>query len=232
MAKEFLRCAFWKWLGGCGGLFLVGFFWLCCPYRAWAEAPCGLSTSVWAGYYIPQDTNFRRVYNKDNIYSDEGQLALFLEFSKSWFSQIELAAGFGGTQFRGYTLLGPDNPSIDRVKMSLLAGYTQVSYLFRYVEGQMLVPYFGGGFDAWGYQEKEEGDDPVRGGKYGYHGLVGVRLLLDWLDHRAAESSRQEFGIENTYLVFEAKWLKINNFGESKLDFSGRLYRAGLLWEF
>ncbi|MEW6378231.1 MAG: hypothetical protein AB1611_01355 [bacterium] len=228
MAKELgLRFAVWKWCRWCLVWLVIGVFGFC-GRNSWAAADPSrnLSASLWAGYYLPQDINFQRVY------SDDGQLAWFVEFSKTWFGQIEAAAGAGGTNFNGYKLRDEGDSSISKAQMSLGAGYIQCSYLFRYTEGQRLVPYFGGGMDAWGYREKKEGDKTIKGDKYGYHGLAGIRFLLDWLDPEAAGSSEQEYGINNTYLVLEARWLKIDNFGENKLDLSGRLYRLGLLWEF
>lgn len=213
-------------------LWLLGLFICCFPARKalaenWSRPEGGLSASVWAGYYLPQDSRFQQIYN------DNGRAAGFMEFSKTWSTQIEATLGLGGSYFRGHTLNHDGNSSRDRAKLALAAGYIQGAYLFRYKQEQRLVPYLGGGLDVFGYQEKKEGsDDSIEGCKYGCHGLAGVRFLLDWLDPQAAGEALRDYGIKNSYLVLEACWLQIDNFGEHKLDLSGPLYRIGLLWEF
>jgi len=214
---SFLVCCFL-------GVFTVTLWFFVREVRAENQSQ-DFSASFWVGYYLPKDPSFQK------IYSDDGEMAGFLEFSKTWLSQIEAAVGIGGTYFTGHTLNDDGTASIDKSTMTLAPGYLQCSYLFHYAQEQKLVPYLGGGLDAWGYQENKAGNS-IEGVKYGYHGLAGVRFLLDWLDPQAAKSSFQEYGVENTYLVLEARWLQIDNFGEHKLDFSGPLYRIGLLWEF
>jgi hypothetical protein len=222
------RFPFWVWC------FLVACFLWVFIFTGWlfardvhAESQAkGISASLWAGYYLPKDPSFQE------IYSDDGKLAGFLEFSKIWLNQIEATLGGGWIHFSGHTLDKHDDSSRDKATLDLAAGYFQCSYLFRYAREQKLIPYLGGGLDTWGYQEVKEDDETIKGVKYGYHGMAGIRFLLDWLDPLAAKSSSQEYGIENTYLVLEARWLKIDNFGENKLDLSGPLYRVGLLWEF
>jgi len=216
------KISFWVWCFL--GVFTVTFWFSGREVRAENQSQ-GFSASFWVGYYLPKDPSFQK------IYSDDGELAGFLECSKTWLNQIEATIGIGGTHFSGHTLKEDGTPSIDKARLSLGAGYLQCSYLFHYAQEQKLIPYLGGGLDAWGYQENKAGNS-IEGGKYGYHGLAGVRFLLDWLDPQAAKNSFQEYGIEDTYLVLEARWLQIDNFGEHKLDFSGPLYRIGLLWEF
>lgn len=215
---SFLVCCFL-------GVFTVTFWFSGREVRAESESQ-DFSASFWVGYYLPKDTSFQK------IYSDDGEMAGFLEFSKTWLSQIEATMGIGGTHFSGRLLMNDPNAlCIDKATLTLAPAYLQCSYLFHYAREQKLIPYLGGGLDAWGYLENKAGHS-VKGVKYGYHGLAGVRFLLDWLDPQAAKSSFQEYGVENTYLVLETRWLQINNFGEHKLDFSGPLYRIGLLWEF
>jgi hypothetical protein len=207
------------------GVFIFTFWFFGREVRAESQ-PRGFSTSLWAGYYLPQDPSFKKVYG------DDGEMAEFLQVSKTWLNQIEATVGAGWTHFSGHTVDAQENSTRDKATMNIAAGYLQCAYLFHYTRDQKLVPYLGAGLDAWGYQEDKEDDDSVKGAKYGYHGLAGVRFLLDWLDLDAAKSSLQEFGIDNTYLVLEARWLRIDNFGDNKLDLSGPLYRIGLLWEF
>jgi len=219
-------------------------FWVCCfsclciltvwlfGREARAEnQPRNFSVSLWAGYYLPNNPDFKE------FYSDDGKAAGFLEFSKTWLGQIEATMGIGGTGFSSHLLMNDPNApggksrTTDKATLALVPGYLQCSCLFHYAREQKLIPYLGGGLDGWGYLEDKAGHS-TKGVKYGYHGLAGVRLLLDWLDPHAAKSSLQEYGVENTYLVLEARWVKIDSFGENKLDLSGPLYKAGLLWEF
>ena len=184
-----------------------------------------ISTSFWIGYYRPKDPTFSLVYPK------EKEVCGFVEFSKIWAKRMEVTLGLGGSYFTGHPLNDDGSSNIDKASLTLAPSYLQLSYFLRYSQEQRIVPYLGAGFDAWGYREKTE-TDTLEGCKYGYHYLVGLRFLLDWLDPKSAAYSYRDFGIENTYLVLEARTNSIDNFGGNKLDLSGPIYRLGFLMEF
>ncbi len=188
-----------------------------------AENQSKYTTSLWAGYYQPHDSLFEKVY------SDNERCVVFFEFSRKIF-KFEASLGVGGTYFRGYAVDEEDQPTLDKAELGVVPSYLQLCYPLQYKINQRVVPYLGAGFDAWAYREKTEGEK-VEGVKYGYHGLLGLRLLLDWLDPKAANWIQKE-GIENTYLVFEARHNRINNFGENKLDLTGPIYKVGILIEY
>ncbi|MBW1973580.1 MAG: hypothetical protein JRI44_12215, partial [Deltaproteobacteria bacterium] len=52
------------------------------------------------------------------------------------------------------------------------------------------------------------------------------------LDRENARNLKREWGVENSFLVFEARYSGINSFGEKGLDLSGITYYIGLLFEF
>ena len=180
------------------------------------------SLSFGAGCYLPQDSTFQKVYPEDK------EMYGFVEFSKIWGNRIETALGLGGSYFTGNPLNDDGSSNIDKASLTLAPCYLQLSYFLRYSQQQRIVPYLGAGFDTWGYREKTE-TDTIEGCKYGYHYLAGLRFLLDWLDPKSAVYAYRDFGIENTYLVLEARSNTVDNFGENKLDLTGPMYRLGFL---
>lgn len=183
------------------------------------------SPSFWAGAYIPKDETLR------SIYPDYERGAGFLELSWGWPWVFETSLGLGGSYFRGETFSADGSTNTDKALLSLGLGYLQLCAPFRYSQEQWVVPYLGGGLDLWGFREKTE-KDPIEGYIYGYHYLAGLRILLDWLEPKAAYRLYQDQGIKNTYLVLEARTCTIDDFSTRKLNLSGTVYKLGLLCEF
>ncbi len=181
--------------------------------------------SLWAGGYYPGDTIFQRVYPVDK------EMAVMLELSRNLSRQREITLGLGLSYFKGLTFNQDGSRNTDQSRLILVPGYVQFCYLFSYHQDQRFVPYLGAGLDAWGYQERTD-EDKFTGCQYGYHASAGIRFLMDWLEPKAAASLQRDYHIENTYLVLEARYNQIDHFGQDKLDFSGPIYRIGVLLAF
>jgi len=129
-----------------------------------------------------------------------------------------------------------------------------LTYAMRYKQDQLFVPYLGCGIDyVYGktgrlklQSDTEQSDiEPTYLQKPGYHAVAGVRFLLDALAEEDSSSAiDQNWGVNNSYLVFEARYLKLfnsdyadqplpaNQPGTGYLDPKGILFSIGILVEF
>ncbi len=108
-------------------------------------------------------------------------------------------------------------------------------YRFNYYDDQVLVPFIGGGFDFYYLRDEmafAEVDRDEDKWKYGYHGVGGIQILLDYFGSKQARDMKSKWKIENTYLNVEAKYSVVDNFGADDLDLGGVIYTAGLRFEF
>jgi hypothetical protein len=64
-------------------------------------------------------------------------------------------------------------------------------------------------------------------------GFGGLMFLLDNLEKRASGALESEWGINNTYLIYEFRYTSLNNFGKKDIvDLSSQFHSLGLLFEF
>lgn len=73
------------------------------------------------------------------------------------------------------------------------------------------------------------------GMKYGYMGVVGLALTMDFLDPRLSRDFDTGMGVNHTYLFGEYTVQEVNNVGTQlarDLDFSSRHWLFGLAFEF
>ena len=96
----------------------------------------------------------------------------------------------------------------------------------------VVTPYIGGGLNAWWYEEDKSRGKDTDGWKYGYHGVFGLRVLLDRFDPKQARLVKENYGLMHTYFTLEAVYNWINNLGDSRLDLGGAFYQAGVLFLF
>lgn len=103
---------------------------------------------------------------------------------------------------------------------------------FHFRPDQMLVPYLAGGYSRYYYwQELDDGGD-TSGYLQGYHGRVGLKLLVNRFDPSAADTARRAFGLRYTYLVIEAQYAVVDDFGDTDTDLGGWSYYGGFSMEF
>jgi len=122
-----------------------------------------------------------------------------------------------------------------------------VTYALRRRQDQGFVPYLGLGGDfvygKTGTMERSD-DPPYYLKEPGFHATAGVRILLDAATAEDASTFDQKYGVNNSYLVFEAKYFQLFNAdyadeeppkGEKEtgyLDPKGVFVSVGILVEF
>ncbi|MEW6378355.1 MAG: hypothetical protein AB1611_01975 [bacterium] len=107
-----------------------------------------------------------------------------------------------------------------------------LTYAMRYYQDQLFVPYLGGGVDfVYGKTGRiHQGNiEPSYLKEAGYHAVAGMRLLLDALAGEDAESFDQKYGVNNSYLVLEARYLKLFNADYADQEFESGVPGTGYL---
>lgn len=102
-----------------------------------------------------------------------------------------------------------------------------------------LVPYLKGAFVVmpwWvvnGSTVELSGISRGEGVKFGFSGVLGLALELDFLDQRLARDFDSSVGVNHTYLFAEGTIQEMNLFGTAKgIDLSSKHFMFGLAFEF
>jgi hypothetical protein len=186
------------------------------------------SVEVKGGYFYPEIPDWATYYGDNKTWQASGSVAYKL------LRQVEIGVEGGKVEDRGTAFAPLAGSTTGRVIYQLYPVNAFVLARGVFSERQWLVPYVGGGFTMIYYREKIEDQGYNRGKATGYHGRIGLQLLLDSADQKSANNFYMEYGIIHTYLFFEAQKTRVmvdTNSGES-LDIGGLSYLTGLLFEF
>ena len=209
------------------------------PQRARAESPRTMSLDVRGSYYEPAiDREFEGTTKTP--YADI-MTTPTLEYSvavdwRLWHGFGEVGVGFslgywsqdGSALYSGGAGKSADTTSllIVPVTLDLIYRFNVLAERFRFP----LVPYVKGGL-AYGFWWMNGGTgetstyttkDPVtgkdkvltgKGGVAGFQGTIGMRLLLDVFEPKAARGFDIEMGVNHSYLFIEYQKLVLTNFG-------------------
>ncbi len=156
-------------------------------------------------------------------------------FSVGYWTQTGKAQGYDGS------------PSEDETELMVVPITIDLVYRFNFLAEKYnfpLVPYAKGGLayglwwamDGTGETSSYTGPDNKvyngSGGVAGFHGTVGLRLLLDVFEPKAARGFDLEMGVNHSYLFVEYQRLSLTNFGDAKaLDLSSDLVVFGLAFD-
>ena len=154
-------------------------------------------------------------------------------------------------QFTGKGVFGlSDARSLDTTVFNILPLTAVLFYRFDWIADRTpvpLVPYVRGGlaYTIWWVTtannkvSRYEGADPDssdddiagRGGKFGVTGTVGVAIMLNHLEPKAARALYNTTGIRGTYIFGELTGSKVDGFGGDGFDFSDYAWNVGLYIE-
>lgn len=223
------------------------------PDAAHADSPRTTSIDLRVGYYLPSiDSEFATSNGQTPFDSLIGGSALAKGLSFDYilfdgFGDLGLGGSIGwwSASGKGRTLDG--STSKDSTELLIVPVTIDLTYRFSWLAfetGFPLIPYVKGGlaysmwwaFDGNGDVSTYTGPDnkvrTAQGGIAGLHGAVGLRLLLDVFEPRAAKGFDLEMGVNHSYMFAEYQVVSINNFGDSKsMDLSDKVLMFGLAFD-
>lgn len=175
-----------------------------------------------AGSYIPDNKNWKKIYGTDASFISE--IRGGLSFSRN--AEISASAGFCTDHGRGITGSGAE--SRQEFTIFLIPTSIELSYKLRYSDNQIIVPALGAGADGWYYEEDGGEEGKWTGFKTGGHITMRFNFLLDYLDPTGAKRVEKNYGLQNSYLSFEGKYISFSG----APDFSGWTLYIGLNLQF
>lgn len=223
------------------------------PTQAHADSPRTASIDLRVGYYLPEvDSEFASTNGQTPFSSLIGGSALakglsFDYFLFDGFGDLGLGGSIGwwSASGKGRTLDGAT--SKDSTELLVVPITIDLTYRFNWIAfetGFPLIPYAKGGIAYslwWAYDGNGDvstytgTDNKVRtaqGGIAGLHGALGMRLLLDVFEPRAAKGFDLEMGVNHSYLFAEYQVMSINNFGDkNSIDLSDSVLMFGLAFD-
>jgi hypothetical protein len=193
-------------------------------------ADSGMGRSNWSmeikgGTFTPALENWSQYYDRKNIPQLEASLAyLFVP-------QFEAGLGSGWMRGKGHLYAPQHGIFTGNVVYDLYPVNAFVLVRGVTSDEQWLIPYIGGGWTRMYYKEKVEDQADVSGHVDGYHIRGGLQLSLDIFDPRAANTMLLDYGVEHTFIFFEAEYTRVVVSSISD-DIGGKSYLWGLRMEF
>ncbi len=185
------------------------------------------SVEMRSGVFWPDSDEWEKVYGRDAAILSEIHLRYQL------LPRLEVGGALGFLIENGQGQLRGGETSDQDYTILLVPLQFEGVYRFDFLTDQLLVPYVKAGLDLWLFREEGENDSKEWSGtRGGFHGGVGLQLLLDRLDPEGARNFLRSTGIVNSYIVMDARYAKVDNFGSSDLDLSGWIIQAGLFFQF
>lgn len=220
------------------------------PTSAQAESPRTSSLDLRFGYYSPQvDREFASTNGQTPYATVFGDSALHKglsieQFLFDGFGDLGIGMSVGWWSQTGKSRALDGSSAQDSTELLIVPITLDLVYRFNWIAfrtGFPLIPYAKGGlayalwwgFDGNGDVSTYTGADnkvtEAQGGVAGLHGVVGMRLLLDVFEPKAARGFDLEMGVNHSYLFVEYQVLSLTNFGDAKaLDLSDEVIMFGL----
>ncbi len=196
-----------------------------------AESPKSASFEIGGGTLTPTGAIVETVYG-----TDEREPVFHLRNGLLFWSILDLGASIDFCQITGRrigTIGGEDSAEVSRLTLVPIAATALVR--LDVFPNQPLVPYGGGGIAYLVWSERSPADDEsVDGDKYGWTGVAGVQILLDWMEPDRAADVDGFWGVNDTYLNVELSRTQYDRLGRGNegLDLSHWTGRATFMFAF
>ncbi|MBW2146537.1 MAG: hypothetical protein JRG73_02545 [Deltaproteobacteria bacterium] len=184
------------------------------------------SVELRSGVYWPNVDEWEEVYGRKVGFLTE------IHLRRQLLPRLEVGGSVGFLVESGHGRTSSGEASDQDFTLFLVPLQVEGVYLFDFLPEQLLVPYVKAGLDLWLFLERGDDSRDWSGTKGGYHGGGGLLLLLDRLDPEGARNFLRSTGIVNSYIVMDARYANVDNFGSSDLDLSGWIFQAGLMFQF
>jgi len=227
-----------------------------CPAVLVAESPRNVNLEFkLAAWYVPEvDSEFAAgVHPYKDVYGDSSLLlfqsrADYLIYS-GVFGTVAAGGGFGYGQKTGHGFLSDgETKASDSTTLHLLPLEFGVLYAYDWLAQRWSIPvvpygrfdfahafwwFTDGVGDTASYTVNDEKAADGLGGTWGFRLTGGARLLLDVFAPAMARTFDVDFGVNNSYLLVEYVWCKLDDFGSSSsIHLGGSYINFGLAFEF
>lgn len=230
-------------------------FGLALPATLWAESPRSVNLEFkLAAWYVPQvDDEFPKgVHPYHDVYGD-GSLLLFQMrgdhiFYSGVFGTVGAGGGFGYGQKTGHGFLTDKTRSTDDTTLHLLPLEGGLLYQYDYLATRWSIPVVpygradlayafwwitNGVGDTAAHVVNGEKEASGKGGTWGFRLASGGKLLLDVFAPSMARTFDVDFGVNNSYILVEYVWSRLDDFGSaSSIRLGGGYVNFGLAFEF
>ncbi len=215
----------------------IEIFW---PFAsAQAESNKTASFSLMFGPFRPDQAGARQAgITWQDVYGGGNSLFSGAEWEREIIQKYGILAfggGAGWIQASGKSLksLNPPTSSGESTSFQIAPVGLNLTYRLAYFKNQFLVPFGRAGLDCYLFRERKEGSTTISGYRTGYHDAFGGAFLLDWLSPESAVNMDLDWGINNTYLIFEYRYSYINNFNQQHdFNFSTKTWFGGIMFEY
>jgi len=164
------------------------------------------------------------------------------------FGVVSVGGSFGFVQYLGKGLTRSGGKSSDTTVLNLVPFRLNVGYTFDKLMDWWRIPfepYVVGGLDYYiwwvldgvgdvaSYEDEAGKSFTARGGIFGGHFSVGLKLLLDVLDQEAANHLENQVGVMNSFFFAEYTMSWVDQFGASgHMNVGDQTFMFGLMMEF
>lgn len=187
------------------------------------DLPPHWSAEIKTGEFEPDIRDWQTFYGDES--ADETGVAVAYKVLR-W---LEVGLEFDYVRDSGTGQLSLDQTLGGDVTFNLYPVHAYVLLRGIFHENQRIVPYVGGGSTRAYYRIEIDNQPSRRGDTDGEHVRAGLQILLDWLDREGASRFEEDIGVDNTYLILEAREFSAEIDG---IELGGRSAMIGLLFEF
>jgi DNA-binding beta-propeller fold protein YncE len=219
----FLKRRWGRWV------WVFAFVLCCCSLsgEVWAQAKSklnfdGVMMGIKAGYFHPCG-------DIEDTFGDGGFTG---SLTATWVnrSNFETTAGIGVIIAHDTALTASGSRSIAKEKLSIIPAELTVRYRFQFTNDQLFIPYVDLGTTTCYFRDSlDDGRDTTDGITGGYHGSIGLRFRLKWVDRK---SSFRATETKDTFLTLEGRYSVIDSFGQDDTDMGGLMVTLGLEFKY
>lgn len=184
-------------------------------------------------------TPFQDVFGTGNLWYLEMEAGFYF-----WqgFGKLGVSYALGYSSVTGNAVAADGSEISDETSFSMLPNRLSLLYRFDVLATRYFIPLVpaakvGLDYYLW-WSEGPDGENSVAGGaeafggKWGYHGSIGLHFLLDVIDSSSAAVFDHNWGVNNSYLFAEYVLAQVDDFGGAGLNLSDDYFMFGLNFEF
>jgi hypothetical protein len=186
-----------------------------------------------------------------NAFDDKRPINFELEYDRQFwdgFGSIGIGVNLGYNRVRGNAVTLDGESSPDRTTLGVIPVRVGAVYRFDVLQRRYNVPFvivakLGLDYAFWTIRDGDKNVSEVpttdgstiegTGGTAGWHGAVGVHLLLDWFSPVMANAFASNVGVVNSYFFAEYMVSRVDDFGsDTSWSLSQNQLWLGLAFEF